>query len=604
MSQNVQEFGLSTENSFLKYLNQENSEGLKQHSPRQIYKSHYTAVNPESVPSPYMVAASESCAKALGLNPSEFRTPLFIKGFTGNEVIPGLDAAYCSNYGCHCYSSWFGQLGDGRAMALGEVLGEGGERYELQLKGSGRSPYSRGFDGRAVLRSSVREYLVSEAMFHLGVSTTRALSVIGTGQTIRRPWYDVNAKDMKQCGGQNRGRFAPDVMVPEPGAILTRVSKSFLRFAQLELFAIREEYPELVQLANHVCLREFPQLLSTSNRGITNTEEAISVFNKDDLKQNLHSEVYVAMFREIVQKNAALVADWQRVGYTQGNMNSDNTLLGGRTIDYGPFGWMEKYDPMYQPFTSDPDGKFAFIRQPTAMGVNIAVLAETSIIPLLKYVCKDSTHDIATLTAEIKHIVEKEYSANFLKNYKEVIRKKLGLKSFVDENNETMKLWIDLSELMAKSKVDYTILFRELSLAASQVDCNDALMVLEPAFYEPCLHEKISQKISPRGSTGSSMSIDCIKKEREGLDLDANIEAWCTWFETYLRIIKAESRNPTDRIKEMNETNPKYVLRNWMSLLAYEAAKEGDYSVVQELHELLTDPYDMSLNGPNVDEKW
>jgi uncharacterized protein YdiU (UPF0061 family) len=143
MSQNIQEFGLSTENSFLKYLNQENADGLKQHSPRQIYKSHYTTVKPEAVPSPYMVAASESCAKALGLNPSEFRTPLFIKGFTGNEVIPGLDAAYCSNYGCHCYSSWFGQLGDGRAMALGEVLGEDGERYELQLKGSGRSPYSR-----------------------------------------------------------------------------------------------------------------------------------------------------------------------------------------------------------------------------------------------------------------------------------------------------------------------------------------------------------------------------------------------------------------------------------------------------------------------------
>jgi uncharacterized protein YdiU (UPF0061 family) len=169
MLQTVKEFGLSTENSFLKYLNPENNEGLKQHSPRQIYKSHYTVVNPEAVPSPYMVAASESCAKALRLNPAEFRTPLFIKGFTGNEQVPGLDAAYCSNYGCHCYSSWFGQLGDGRAMALGEVLGEDGERYELQLKGSGRSPYSRGFDGRAVLRSSVREYLVSEAMFHLGI---------------------------------------------------------------------------------------------------------------------------------------------------------------------------------------------------------------------------------------------------------------------------------------------------------------------------------------------------------------------------------------------------------------------------------------------------
>lgn len=164
----VSDFGLTTENSFLKYLNAEPTEGKQQHAPRQVYKAHLTKVLPEPVPTPYLIAASESCAKALGLAPTEFRTLKFVKAFAGNELIPGLDTPYCSNYGCHCYSSWFGQLGDGRAMALGEVLGEDGERYELQLKGCGRSPYSRGFDGRAVLRSSIREFLVSEAMFHLG----------------------------------------------------------------------------------------------------------------------------------------------------------------------------------------------------------------------------------------------------------------------------------------------------------------------------------------------------------------------------------------------------------------------------------------------------
>jgi Protein adenylyltransferase SelO len=166
----VSDFGLTTENSFLKYLNAEPTEGKQQHAPRQVYKAHLTKVLPEPVPTPYLIAASESCAKALGLAPTEFRTLKFVKAFAGNELIPGLDTPYCSNYGCHCYSSWFGQLGDGRAMALGEVLGEDGERYELQLKGCGRSPYSRGFDGRAVLRSSIREFLVSEAMFHLGKS--------------------------------------------------------------------------------------------------------------------------------------------------------------------------------------------------------------------------------------------------------------------------------------------------------------------------------------------------------------------------------------------------------------------------------------------------
>ena len=171
----VSDIGLTTENSFLGYLDAEETEGKQQHTPRQIYKTHYTNVLPEPVPTPYMIMASESCAKAIGLAPTEFRTLKFVKAFAGNELLPGLDQPYSSNYGCHCYSSWFGQLGDGRAMALGEVLGESGERYELQLKGCGRSPYSRGFDGRAVLRSSIREFLVSEAMFHLGMASDNLL---------------------------------------------------------------------------------------------------------------------------------------------------------------------------------------------------------------------------------------------------------------------------------------------------------------------------------------------------------------------------------------------------------------------------------------------
>jgi Protein adenylyltransferase SelO len=163
-------FGLTAVNSFLKYLNAESTEGKQQHSPRQIYKSHFTSVLPEPVPTPYMIIGSKSCAQSLGLDPAEMRTLKFVKAFSGNVLMPGLDTPYSSNYGCHCYSSWFGQLGDGRAMALGEVAGGTGDHYELQLKGCGRSPYSRGFDGRAVLRSSIREFLVSEAMFHLGES--------------------------------------------------------------------------------------------------------------------------------------------------------------------------------------------------------------------------------------------------------------------------------------------------------------------------------------------------------------------------------------------------------------------------------------------------
>ena len=169
-------FGLTAVNSFLKYLNPEVTEGKQQHSPRQIYKSHFTSVLPEPVPTPYMIIGSRSCAQSLGLDPAELKTLKFVKAFSGNALLPGLDTPYSSNYGCHCYSSWFGQLGDGRAMALGEVADDTGERYELQLKGCGRSPYSRGFDGRAVLRSNIREFLVSEAMFHLGESFTLMLA--------------------------------------------------------------------------------------------------------------------------------------------------------------------------------------------------------------------------------------------------------------------------------------------------------------------------------------------------------------------------------------------------------------------------------------------
>ena len=178
-------FGLTAVNSFRKYLNAEETDGKQQHNPRQIYKSHYTSVLPEPVPTPYMIIGSRSCAQSLGLDPNELRTLKYVKAFAGNELLPGLDAPYSSNYGCHCYSSWFGQLGDGRAMALGEVVGETGDRYELQLKGCGRSPYSRGFDGRAVLRSSIREFLVSEAMFHLGVSSTLMLAPISLTYYLR-----------------------------------------------------------------------------------------------------------------------------------------------------------------------------------------------------------------------------------------------------------------------------------------------------------------------------------------------------------------------------------------------------------------------------------
>jgi serine/tyrosine/threonine adenylyltransferase len=214
--------------------------------PRQVENVHYSLVIHEPVDKPYFVAASESCARSLGIEPTELSSPKFVAAFSGNLLLPGLDKPYGTVYGCHCYGHWFGQLGDGRAISMGEVKVEVEEKqtealttsyysdslFELQLKGSGRSPFSRGFDGRAVLRSSIREFLVSEAMHHLNVPTTRALSLIGTGQEIKRAWYDATATDRKNAmqtpqTQQKTKKFTPNVLLREPGAILCRVSKRY-----------------------------------------------------------------------------------------------------------------------------------------------------------------------------------------------------------------------------------------------------------------------------------------------------------------------------------------------------------------------------------------
>jgi uncharacterized protein YdiU (UPF0061 family) len=364
--------------------------------PRQVTNAHYTPVLPEPVPDPTFVAGSPSCAVMLGLSPSELATPRFAKAFSGNELLPGLDRPYATVYGCHCYGTWFGQLGDGRATSIGEVyvppgitgmtgitgMGEEGAApvsdasasasasaygdnvYELQLKGAGRSPYSRGFDGRAVLRSSVREFLVSESMHHLGVPTTRALSITTTGLEVRRPWYAASSKrnmyneQLEAAGPGHRlpGKFSPDMLQREPGAVLCRVSRSFLRFGQLELFGQRGDLPNLRLLADYTCFREYPHLLHTG--GVPDSpytpdspDSPVSPDSQDsqvspDSPDSFAAHVgapgppsrYVELFRCVAKQTASLVAQWLRVGYVQGNMNSDNTLLGGRTLDYGPYG--------------------------------------------------------------------------------------------------------------------------------------------------------------------------------------------------------------------------------------------------------------------------
>ena len=563
----------------------------------------------------------------------------FARIFAGNELASGLDEPYCTIYGCHCYGSWFGQLGDGRAMAIGEVVNGVGERFELQLKGCGRSPFSRGFDGRAVLRSSVREYLVSEAMHHLGVPTTRALSLVTTGMKIRRPWYAPTAELAQmaadEAGGQQPfapNRFSPDRMTTEPGAVVCRVSPSFLRVAQLELFAVRKEYEQLAQLANFACMREFPHLLSlypdckpsadltpTQHSPVTmTTEHAVASLTQEQIKTPGPARRYVEMFRCVARGNARLVAEWLRVGYTQGNMNSDNTLLAGRTLDYGPYGWVEQYDPYYQPFTSDTDGKFAFSRQPQAMAVNMAVLAERTIVPLVRYCCQqrssggredeEEEEDEAALVAEVAGIAQNEFNSFFWAAYTDIIRRKLGLSSSTPTSTAgtgtagaaageaDVALWSSLHRLMEATKVDFVLFHRLLARAADAPSELEAWRGLSEACYDRQLFDMVLQHLADKPSASATSSSSKVvevsdsasNSDRPSISLG---EAWSSWLQSYLRRIREEGRDPAERRLEQDLANPKYVLRNWMAILASERAAQGDHSLVHELQELFLDPY-------------
>ena len=584
-------FAKSTRNSLLDYLVcEEGAVDKDPVIPRQVYKAHWTPSLPEPGDDPVLVIASTDCAKALGLSLDGVQHDAIASAFSGLTQIPGLDEPYATNYGCHVYGQWFGQLGDGRAINLGEVE-YNDQRFELQLKGGGRSPFSRGFDGKAVLRSCVREFLASESFHHMGVPTTRALTIVATRQAVRRAWY-VGATTEKMRSGTYDGRlarpsggsFPPDRMNIEPGAVMTRVSTSFIRVAQLELFAQRGEMAELARLADYACFREFPHLLA---------DPALALPPSARLDAELVSRVavpwapghprrYVELFRCICRATAFLVGEWIRVGYVQGNMNSDNMLVCGKTLDYGPYGVMEKYDPLYQPFTSDADGKFAFMRQPSAMLVNMVTLAQSlgMLIDASARAAGLSAQDTAKLQQELAGVGEKEFPDFFHSAFCEVRRRKLGLAEFRDDEDNA--LWKDLDMLLYKEGVnggggvDWTIFFRELSVGvakdAATITAPEALAVLQSAFYEP---ETPEAAASNKG---------------------ADVAGWTAWLERYLQRLRQDDARSsggsraTQREAEMTRANPKYILRNWMAVLAYEAAEKGDLTVLNELHDLLQHP--------------
>ncbi len=377
---------------------------------RQVFAAVYSRVTPTPVKNPHLIAAASEVADLLELSHSAFADPQFAQVFGGNELLSGMEPHACV-YGGHQFGNWAGQLGDGRAINLGEVKNSRGEHWTLQLKGAGPTPYSRTADGLAVLRSSVREFLCSEAMFHLGVPTTRALSLVGSGELVRRDmFYDGNPQ-------------------MEPGAIVCRVAPTFTRFGNFEIFSARNDIALLKQFTDFTLRTDFPDLFSNVAREFTKAD-------------------YLRWFNEICVRTAQLMAHWMRVGFVHGVMNTDNMSILGLTIDYGPYGWLESYDQNWTPNTTDAQGRrYRYGSQPRVALWNLAQLAN-AIYPLID--------EVEPLQAALEN-----YRVEYERSAQRDAAAKLGLSQFDPAQDQT--LTEQLLACFQLVETDMTIFYRTLA---------------------------------------------------------------------------------------------------------------------------------------------
>jgi uncharacterized protein YdiU (UPF0061 family) len=481
--------------------------------PRQVMGACYSRVQPVKVSKPEMVAFSQEVAEQLDLTPDMMASEELVQVLAGNRLLPGMDP-YAMCYGGHQFGNWAGQLGDGRAIILGEVVNGRGERLALQLKGAGPTPYSRTADGLAVLRSSIREFLCSEAMHHLGVPTTRALSLVVTGeQVVRDILYDGHPR-------------------LEPGAIVCRVAPSFIRFGNFQIFAARGELELLRQLADYTIRTDFPHL--------------------GELTPDRAKAIYAAWYEEVCRRTAEMMVDWMRVGFVHGVMNTDNMSILGLTIDYGPYGWLEDYDPNWTPNTTDAgQRRYRYGQQPQIAMWNLAQFGN-ALYPLVE--------DVDPLQNALN-----TYSSTFNTGWKSMMAQKLGLRSFEPETDE--ELIKDLQVILQLVETDMTLFYRKLAQvemppSPTQTDDQALMTPLLDAYYDP-----------------------------ESLTSDQRAQIG-HWLRRYLQRVDRDGTPATARRERMDAVNPKYVLRNYLAQLAIDQAEQGDYSMVRNLLELLRRPYD------------
>lgn len=485
----------------------------KSNTRRQVLEAAFSYVTPKKPADPKLIHVSNEMAAALGLSEEDVKSQEFLDVFSGRAILEGTEP-YAMCYGGHQFGNWAGQLGDGRAINLTEMV-HNNKRWTLQLKGAGETPYSRTADGLAVLRSSIREHLCSEAMYHLGVPTTRSLSLMLSGDPVLRDvMYDGNS-------------------AYEKGAIVCRVAPNFIRFGNFQIFASRRDHENLKKVTDYTIDNFFPDIKSGTKEG------------------------YLAFFQEILDRTLEMVLHWQRVGFVHGVMNTDNMSILGLTIDYGPYGWLEGYEPGWTPNTTDKQGRrYRYEYQPRIALWNLLQLAN-ALFPLI--------NDESALEKILS-----SYNSKWQPKYLEMMKSKIGL--FEDDNRDQL-LIKHLEEMLQFTETDMTIFFRNLSNfdSTQEIDMKgEYLNVVKDAFYD-------AQSMWPLVAS-----------------------SWKDWFDLYKARLEKENKSPAERKSAMDKVNPKYVLRNYMAQLAIDAADQGDYSVVDEMYTMLKTPYD---EQPKY-EKW
>ncbi|MHB1231302.1 MAG: protein adenylyltransferase SelO [Burkholderiales bacterium] len=447
----------------------------------RLPQGFYAMLPPTPLPAPYLVSFNESAAALLDLDPAQAARPAFLDYFAGHKTLPGAQPL-AMIYAGHQFGHYVPQLGDGRALLLGEVVNSRGERWDLHLKGAGETPFSRSGDGRAVLRSSIREYLCCEAMHGLGIPTTRALCIVGSDMEVYREQI-------------------------ETGAALLRMAPSHVRFGSFELFFYRGQHAEIKVLADYVIAQHYPELAELSDK-------------------------YPRFLREVVLRTARLMAKWQAVGFAHGVMNTDNMSILGLTLDYGPYGFLDQFDPGYICNHSDHGGRYAFDRQPEIGAWNVTCLAQ-ALSPLM--------------SVEQAQEALSGYNDAFTTHYIELMSAKLG----ITPAPEAVPLITGLLEILQQNRVDYTIFFRRLN------------------------------RFIP-GNQNAAVR-----------DLFLERAAFDAWAALYGARLRQEGSLDIERGARLDGVNPKYILRNYMAQIAIQkAVQERDYTEVDRLLALLRHPFD------------